>query len=458
MSAPSLDGGLWVLVAVLAVTNVVLVALLLRRRRLPGASRRLSQDIVHSLGALRAALERVLGPHQAAAQMSLAIQRMGGSPPAWDTDQLRRLNHAVRAQLGTLVGTVAAEVALAPAHGESGVIAAQLTHLQELSPGDSGNWVRSWLHGLLRENPHGIVVVDPNRRVLLWSPRAAALTEVSAASAVGQSVDALPQEVRQLFDASDADAAMEHPFQGHTLAVRTRRLANQGRLIVLQRIDRHQERLSEVGRITADAAHEIRSPLGGMLLAAHNLESDLDAPEHRERLALMVAEGRRIEAIVHALLTYSRPDPAADVPVNLADVAGEAAALVRLRHRHALRSLVLDVPPELEVSGQASSLLQVVVNLLSNAAAASPEGGRIEVRGTVVGQGVALDVLDEGPGVAPEVRERLFEPFVTTKPRGEGVGLGLSISRRIAQAHGGALQVDRIDARTRFRLTLPRHR
>ena len=446
------------LVGVLLASNVVLLVLLSRARQ---SSRQVaSRELLLSLGHLREALEHTLGPRRAAEQISQAVRQVGVPKGRLNSEHLRQVNHLVRTELVTAMGSMGADLALASGDGESGALNAQLSQLASLEPSESSSWVRSWLHGLLRENPNGIVVLDRERTVLLFSPRAAALTGVPAAMAVGQPVENLPSKVRRLFEGLGSEEVSEHRLDGRAIVVRSRLLANQSRLVVLAdltgELGRAQDdRLSEMGRLTANVAHEIRSPLGGMLLAAHNLELDLEAPEHRERLGLLVAEGRRIEAIVHALLSYSRPDLPAHAAVSLAELAGEAAALVRLQHREKLRTLVLDVAPHLSVSGRASALLQVVVNLLSNAAAASPEGGDIVVSGGQDGALAWLDVWDTGPGVDAELEERIFDPFVTTKPRGEGVGLGLSISRQIAEAHEGRLSYARVDGRTRFRLELP---
>ena len=108
--------------------------------------------------------------------------------------------------------------------------------------------------------------------------------------------------------------------------------------------------------------------------------------------------------------------------------------------------------PTLAVDGDL--VCQVLVGLLSNAAQASAPGGAVTVRAAAVGDGVELSVSDEGPGIAPELRDRVFEPFFTT--RADGTGLGLAVARQIVEAHGGHIDVgERAGGGARFTLRLP---
>jgi signal transduction histidine kinase len=99
---------------------------------------------------------------------------------------------------------------------------------------------------------------------------------------------------------------------------------------------------------------------------------------------------------------------------------------------------------------------QVVLNLLTNAVQASPEGGRVTIRTRRRDAGVCIEVSDQGHGIPPEIRDRIFDPFFTTKPQGEGTGLGLSISHGIVADHGGRIEVDSEPGRgTTFTVCLP---
>jgi signal transduction histidine kinase len=141
-------------------------------------------------------------------------------------------------------------------------------------------------------------------------------------------------------------------------------------------------------------------------------------------------------------------------PCPLAGVVGEAVELVRPQCRHAGIELSWQPPAEeAVVLGDPGQLGQLVLNVLGNAVEAAGPGGQVEVRLIAKKERLVLEVWDSGPGPAAEVAGRLFEPFVTGKP--EGVGLGLAVARQVAEAHGGSIGWERTDGRTVFRVDLP---
>jgi signal transduction histidine kinase len=213
------------------------------------------------------------------------------------------------------------------------------------------------------------------------------------------------------------------------------------------------ERLATFGQLVGSIGHDLRNPLSvietSLYILRARLGDDERARKHADRIGeqLAVANG-----IIGNLLDMIRHRPLARQRVSLADVVGGAAAAVR---RPASVSLVLDgldaLPP---VEGDPVQLRQVVVNLLDNAVhAASPEG-EVAVRGRSEAEAVALSVEDTGPGVDPATRRRLFEPLITTKER--GIGLGLALVKRIAERHGGSVEyAERSGGGARFTVRLP---
>lgn len=142
------------------------------------------------------------------------------------------------------------------------------------------------------------------------------------------------------------------------------------------------------------------------------------------------------------------------VPCSLTAVVSESVELLRPQCRHAgieLSWQPADSP--LTLMGDAGQLGQLVVNLLGNAIDAAGPGGSVEVRAGVEGRELFLEVLDTGAGPPQEIAGRLFEPFVTSKS--EGVGLGLAVARQIAEGHGGRISWRRSEGRTCFRVELP---
>jgi two-component system, NtrC family, sensor kinase len=207
-----------------------------------------------------------------------------------------------------------------------------------------------------------------------------------------------------------------------------------------------QEKLATVGRLAAGVAHEIGNPLAAILGYVEMLLADESAasPERRDMLARIRRETERIRAIVADLLEYSRPPSGAPEPVALAEVADAALSLLRPQAR--FRDVTVDarVPRDLPLAaGSSARLVQVLVNLLLNAADAMNGAGTITLTARPGADAdaatVELRVTDTGPGVPAADRARIFDPFFTTKEPGRGTGLGLAISRSIVEVYGGSL-------------------
>lgn len=208
------------------------------------------------------------------------------------------------------------------------------------------------------------------------------------------------------------------------------------------------ERLASVGRLAAGLAHEIGNPIAALLgFEELLLQGGLDEAEQRDFLTRMKRETERIHRILRDLLDFARPVQGhADEPEAAGDVR-EAIddVLALVKPQKALREVELraEVAPDLpRVTLSHQRIVQVVLNLVLNAADAAPRG-HVTVRAARGAEGsVRLSVEDDGPGIAPEVRGRLFEPFVTTKPVGEGTGLGLAVCRGLVEAVGGTISVE----------------
>jgi signal transduction histidine kinase len=215
-----------------------------------------------------------------------------------------------------------------------------------------------------------------------------------------------------------------------------------------------RERLAVLGEFAAGVAHEVRNPLASMRMTLQLLGEGLRGKD-AEDLQVVLDEVRRLEGSVEDLLLYAAGSPRlAREPVDLAAVAREAARVLERQAVH------LGVPIEVEeapgtprVSGDPARLRTCATNLLLNAVQASPRGGKVRARASAADTGAALEVADEGPGIPPEVGERIYEPFFTGRPG--GTGLGLAVTRRIAEAHGGSLTFRSGAGGTVFRLELP---
>lgn len=208
------------------------------------------------------------------------------------------------------------------------------------------------------------------------------------------------------------------------------------------------ERLASVGRLAAGLAHEVGNPIAALLgLEDLLLEGGLDPSEQQDFLQRMRKETERINRILRDLLQFARAgeqhEPAGAAQGDVAEAVRDTAALIAPQKE--MRDVELDVaiPPGLpSVTLSAEQLMQVVLNLVLNAVDALDGGGRVRVTAEPYSAGVRLVVEDNGPGVAVVVRERLFEPFVTTKEVGKGTGLGLAVCRGLVEAVGGSIALD----------------
>jgi len=227
-----------------------------------------------------------------------------------------------------------------------------------------------------------------------------------------------------------------------------------------------KNRLIELGTIAAGVAHEIRNPLASIKTFAQLMPERMDDPEFKNEFSkLVLKDVDRITKVIESMLAFARPAQVniKEQPAN--DLIEEAILLVqpRLKGKHIELSREFHGNPIVNVDKH--QILQVLVNLLSNAADASHDQGKIRVatgvnQRDINGDGnrnqkfTVIEVSDNGSGIPTAVRNRLFDPFFTTKK--EGTGLGLSISQKIVRDHGGAITVSSVEGKgTSFQVNLP---
>jgi signal transduction histidine kinase len=216
------------------------------------------------------------------------------------------------------------------------------------------------------------------------------------------------------------------------------------------------ERLAALGRIAAGVAHEIRNPIAAMRLRAENALAGDDA-RRRRTLEDMLELIARLDGLVAELLAMTqRREPR---PENVEIGSFLATRLGPHREAAALRDVgILSECNAARGHFDPEIVGRILENLLVNAVRHTPAGGHVKIRATVHGDGLRFTVADTGPGVPPELRNHLFEPFVTG--RAEGTGLGLAIARELADAHGGKLTLlcassETVEGGAVFALDLP---
>lgn len=214
------------------------------------------------------------------------------------------------------------------------------------------------------------------------------------------------------------------------------------------------EKLAALGELAGGIAHDFNNLLAGILAEAEGLQRRLP-PDKAAMVSRVVELAQRGGEVVRRILAFARPGVAKAMPVSASQLIEDCVELVRHTFGPQWR-WETQVQPGLYVSGEEALLQQVLLNLLTNAKDALPDGGQVAVRAYQQDAQVVLEVEDRGVGIAPEHLPRVFEPFFTTKPRGQGTGLGLTMAFRTVEAHGGTIHLDsKIGEGTRVTVRLP---
>jgi signal transduction histidine kinase len=243
-------------------------------------------------------------------------------------------------------------------------------------------------------------------------------------------------------------AAIFHNQHNHMLEVKALEAE------VLQR-----ERLSALGNLAAGVAHEVRNPLNAISMGLQRIKVEFqptqDEDEYSRLTQLMLGEVHRLNSIVEQFLSLARPLEIKPEALRVLDVLNEVATLVEGEAQQSkvrIRVVApLNLPP---LKADREYLRQTLLNLILNSLQAMPEGGTLTLEAKTSNSNFLIAVTDTGTGIAPENRNRIFEPYFTTKAKGSG--LGLAITRRIVEAHGGTVTVTNEAAGgCRFLMSLP---
>ena len=218
------------------------------------------------------------------------------------------------------------------------------------------------------------------------------------------------------------------------------------------------EKYAALARLALGAAHEINNPLLGIL---SHLELELRATsdsEQRAEIEQCIAGAKRISATLRGLVNYARPGPLVLSKISLHRLVMDTLSFLEGQPMLRDRQLENQVPADLpHIRADANQLSQVLMNLLLNAAEATPEGGQITISASKLTyvDSIEIRVSDTGCGIPPDILPHVFEPFFTTK-RGKGTGLGLSISQAYVRSHNGEIRADSVvDHGTTITITLP---
>ncbi|HEX4824657.1 MAG TPA: ATP-binding protein [Candidatus Polarisedimenticolaceae bacterium] len=231
----------------------------------------------------------------------------------------------------------------------------------------------------------------------------------------------------------------------------------------LERARQSTARAAFRGVVGSGLAHEIRNPLNSMNMNLQMLEEELqgvpglEGGEHVEMLRSMQGEIKRIKNLIDNFLQYARPAPAQFEVKSLNDALTTIARFLQADFRRSGVDLALDLEPLLPtVEFDEAQIRQALLNILGNARQVVAEGGHVRLTSRAGSGGeVLVEVADDGPGIPPDMLDRIFEPFFSK--RAGGTGLGLAIARQMIETHGGRIEVEsHLGRGTTFRIRLPR--
>ncbi|HEU0196950.1 MAG TPA: ATP-binding protein [Nevskiaceae bacterium] len=436
-----------------------------------------------TMASLRTRLTSALGDANTTRELARALRDCGLKPDEWRPHPLLQLEAQIERNLSGLIGPHLAQRVLRrdsrlPYNGN--LVEEQLEHNRQWFTGVTAelDHLRRVYRQLLRALPIGACSIDGHGIVHLWNERLARLAGISETEVLGTSVTQLPAPWRTLLT-DFLDSREQHLYKAEArvgertmwLNLHKETVAPQSppllRVVLVEDLTArrtleaelaHSERLASIGTFAAGVAHEIGNPLTGISSVAQNLRLDNDdAAVHRDADAI-VEQCHRIRGIVQSLLSFSH---AGDARITATDfefegLAREAVSLARLSIGGSHLHFDLDLPPALVVHAERPRLLQVLVNLLTNAVDASPAGSHICLGARAVRAGAELWVEDHGCGIPQDLRDRVFEPFFTTKGVGRGTGLGLSLVYGIVRDHRGHVRINSaVGAGTRVTVQLP---
>lgn len=446
----------------------------------PEASQRypLWQMVARSPQEMQRLLSRVLGRTEARQQLDQARRQLILQGHAAIVSQdLEALRLQLIQQLARVRGLGAAQALIEQAlpYQARFVLAVPVTHFESpapladfpLLPGSSTalDSLRRLHRQVLLDLPIGVCSVDPEQRITGWNRQMATLTGLGD-EVVGWRLHELGRpwgELLQRFLSLPVAHLTRQPVQRgqvrllinlHRADLKDQALPYQ--VIVVENVTQtaaledqvaHQDRLAAIGRLVAGVAHEIGNPVAGIHVVAQNLQMDFDDPEIQAAAGQIVAQTERIRDIVSALVGYARTDPqdhSSWQTLSLLALLEDAIRLTQMGKRCPL-NVSMQVDPQLHILCYPPQMRQVLINLFSNAIDATPypkKGVRLHISTQETGSHVLLEIEDFGQGLPDgELRDRLFEPFITTKPQGVGTGLGLSVVQGIVRSHGGKIQL-----------------
>ena len=335
--------------------------------------------------------------------------------------------------------------------------------------------LRRYHRQVLQDLPVGVCSVGPDNEIVIWNQAMAEISGLRMFETIGQKVASLPSPWGELLDQFVRGEAREaHKvhrlvkgksrwFSVHkarledipTVPSTTLPSQQTGVVVMVEDLTEthvleaeliHSERLASIGRFAAGVAHEIGNPVTGIACLAQNIRDESGDRQTKTAVNQILEQTKRIGNIVRSLVGFSHSGQLDSefAQFKLDTCIEEAIDLVKLSERAKHINFDVLCSPQVRVWGDRQRLLQVIVNVLTNACDASRPDNDVKVRVEESNDAVEIVVQDEGSGIEETELNRVFDPFYTTKEPGVGTGLGLALSYNIVKEHGGHINVSSV--------------
>jgi two-component system sensor histidine kinase AtoS len=341
--------------------------------------------------------------------------------------------------------------------------------------------LKKYNESIVRNLPVGVVILDDRNKLYMLNAPAAKLLGIAREGGVSRSIESLSlrrkireygEIIRCIKEQKEGRWEEARLSDGRVLKVSTFPFKDEdykflGTIILLEDITKEllfkdyllrAGRVASVAELAAGIAHEINNPLGIILNYTDLLKrKSMVAADGRENVLIIESELQRIKEIIASLLSFSRIEDTHMIPVDLEETLDDVERLVRHKMlEKEVRFVRRRADGRAVVRGNGNKLKQVFINLLLNSVEAVHPGGTIEVETHVSAEPPAVEVrvIDDGCGIPDGIRDRIFDPFFSTKSAEKNTGLGLSISQHIVETHEGFLDF-RSGDRTAFTVHLP---
>ena len=444
-------------------------------------------------------LSERIGGSTARIEVDKALTSLGLKPNESRPYAIRRLRDEIEANLSGLLGiSMASEIVdrqLPFTFHEKEVatditfMESRLSDMRDELTGVAGelNQLRLYHRRTFEELPLAACSVGGrDTEVMLWNSAMEQLTGIQAESVTGSSLgevlDPWGELLSEFFNSNQAHfykrevelAGKPHWISLHKAVLPSSFMENvESQVILLEDVTElqvlekeliHSERLASVGRLAAGVAHEIGNPVTGIACLAQNLKYETEDEEALETADQILSQTDRVSRIVQSLVSFSHSGQQkehANERANLWQCAQEAVNLIALQKEKGTMYFENTLPKDMEFIGDSQRMIQVFVNLLSNARDASPNESTIKIDGKPLTTHIMFSVTDEGSGIPDDIKDQIIEPFFTTKEPGEGTGLGLAMVYSIIDDHGGDIDIISpadtvLQKGTRFVVKLPK--